>query len=537
MENVPKSILDTGVALQDTDTHIKPEHDWRFKTILASLSVTALLSALEATIVSTALPTIVKDLALGENYIWVINAFLLASTACLPMIGQLADIWGRRWLTIGSVATFLLGSGISGGATSGNMLIAGRTLQGLGGGAINLLIELIVVDLVPLRERGKYMAIIFGVFAIGTGIGPVIGGLIVQRTTWRWVFYLNLPVGGAALALLVVFLQVGYKKQPTRQALTKIDYVGNFLIVTSTISILFALAYGGTIRPWSSWRIIVPLVLGFGGIMASHAYMASRWCRQPTIPPRLFLNRTSAVGFVFTFLHALLFVWVIYFLPVYFQGVLVLSPSASGVHLLPTVLVLIPFAAVGGGLLSTTGRYRPLVSAGFLLITMGMALFVLLNSDSSTGLWVGLQIVYSAGAGLVLPALLPIIQSSLDAKDNAASTATFTYIRSYGAIWGATIPAAIFNNQVSTRLARIADAELRTRLSGGDAYAAANAAFIHSLPANAQDTLVGIFQNSLRVSWIVGAAIAGVGTLLILLLRHVELRTEQETDFGLTESS
>lgn len=272
-------------------------------------------------------------------------------------------------------------------------------------------------------------------------------------------------------------------------------------------------------------------------MITAHAYMASSWCKQPTIPPRLFANRTSAVGLFLTFVQALPFVWVIYFLPVYFQSVLLSSPTASGVHILPTILILFPFAAVGGGLLTKTGRYRIILLVGFLLMTLGIGLFILFDVRASTGLWAGLQIISAAGSGIGLPALLPAIQAELEDKDNAASTATFAYVRSYGAVWGASIPAAIFNNQVGSHLARISDPLLRSRLSGGGAYASAHAQFVRSLPLKSQKIVVSIFSDSLRTGWIVGTAIAAASVLFILLMREVPLRTEQNTEFGLKDQS
>lgn len=170
-------------------------HTWRFWAILASLSITGLLSAIEGTIITSALPTIVADLGGGELYLWIANAFFLASVAILPLYGQASNILGRRWLMLSAVALFTLGSGLSGGASSMKMLIAARTVQGLGGGGINMLIELIVTDLVPLRERGKYMALVLIAGMLGAALGPFIGGVITSHTTWRWIFYLNVPIG------------------------------------------------------------------------------------------------------------------------------------------------------------------------------------------------------------------------------------------------------------------------------------------------------------------------------------------------------
>jgi MFS family permease len=361
--------------------------------------VTALLSAFEVTVTSTAMPTIVRDLNIGNSYEWIVNAFLLTSTAFQPIFGQLADIYGRRWLTIIAVAIFVFGSGISGGASNGNMLIAGRAIQGLGSGGLNMLIDLILCDLVPLRERGKFMGMIFGVFAIGTSLGPFIGGSLAQHSTWRWGFYINLPVGGVALVLLYTFLHVKHTKATLKERMARIDFIGNTLLIASTVAILFALTYAGTKYDWSSWHIIVPLVLGLVGMITFHTYEASRFCQAPTIPPHLFTNRTSSIAFFLTFIHALLLVWALYFLPVYFQAVLGSTPTRSGVQLLPTVLTMLPAAILGGAFLTKIGKYRPMHFAGLTLLTAGLAAFTALDSHSSTAVWVILQMIESAGGG------------------------------------------------------------------------------------------------------------------------------------------
>ena len=312
------------------------------------------------------------------------------STAVQPLFGQLANIFGRRWPIITAVAIFALGSGVSGGATSTAMLIGGRAVQGIGLGGVNMIIDIIVCDLVPLRERGNFMGIIFAVFSVGSSLGPFIGGVLVQRVSWRWVFYISLPVAGAALVLMVLFLQVAYTKESSlAQKIRRVDFIGNAILMSSVIAILIALTYAGTIRAWSSWRSILPLVLGFTGLVVFHLFEATKYCVEPIMPPRLFNNRTSLIAFTLSFLHGALTYWVVYFLPVYFQSVLRSSPTRSGVQLLPTVIVLIPFAIIAGVIVTETGRYKPIQVVGFTLMTLGVGLFTLLDSSTPTGQWVG----------------------------------------------------------------------------------------------------------------------------------------------------
>ena len=206
------------------------------------------------------------------------------------------------------------------------MLITGRTIQGIGGGGVTMLVDLIVCDLVPLRDRGTVMGIIFGAVTIGTALGPFLGGIIVESTTWHWVFYLNLPVGAVAMALLLTFLHVRYEKESSlMKKFKRVDFMGNSIFTAATTAMLIALTNGGTIYSWSSWRIIFPLAAGFTGLGRFYIFEVSKLCVEPTLPPQLFANRTSASAFALTFVHTLLMYWEIFFLPVYFQAILGIS--------------------------------------------------------------------------------------------------------------------------------------------------------------------------------------------------------------------
>lgn len=456
------------------------------------------------------------------------------STAFTPLFGQLADIFGRRWLTISIVAIFALGSGISGGASSTRMLIAGRAVQGVGGGGIILMIELIVCDLVPLRDRGRFMGIIFALFSIGASMGPFIGGAIAQNTTWRWIFYMNLPIAGVALALHVLFLHVNYNRDHSVAArLRRIDYTGNVMLLASVTAILIALTYGGSIYPWQSWRVLLPLLLGFGGLSLFILYESSRWCVEPVTPPHLFKNRTSAAAFFLTFVHALYSFWVLYFLPVYFQAVLLSGPERSGVLLLATVIALVPGGMASGILLTKTGRYRPLHLAGFALMTLGTGLFIMLDRNSSVAVVVVLQIVGGLGSGLSLTTLLPATQAALSEKDTASSTATWTFIRTFGTVWGVAVPSAIFNSRASELASRIDDPSVRALIANGQAYSHASADFLRSLPEDTLEQVVSVFTDSLRIVWIVATAIAGLSFFVVFVEKEIKLRDNLDTEYGL----
>ncbi|OAL43838.1 MFS general substrate transporter [Pyrenochaeta sp. DS3sAY3a] len=450
-----------------------PEYGMSFYMILFALSMTNILVAFEGTVVSTALPTIVAELQGGSSYVWVSSGYFLASTVLQPLYGQLADIFGRRNLILFATVAFVVGSGISGGAPDMSVMILGRVIQGVGGGGINMLVNLI------------WMAVIFAAISVGTGLGPFLGGVIVQSTTWRWVFLLNIPVGVIALILLVVFLRIKTPKATGtwREKVARLDLGGNFIFITSVSLILVALAYAGTLWAWDGYNAVATLLFGFAGLAVFVFYEESNYCPHPTIPMRLFRNRTSAAAFAITFIHSMLTLLVIYFLPVYFQGVLLSTPTRAGVQMLPTVIVLVPFSAISGALLSKFGRYKPFHIAGFIIITIGLGCFILLDRNSSMGAWVMVH----------LSTLLPAVQAKLSDKDTAAATATWAFIRQFGVVWGVSVPAAIFNSRIETLLPRI------------------DSAYDHATK------IVSVYEDSLQLVWIFAAAMAGLGFLLVFL--------------------
>ena len=461
-------------------------------------------------------------------------------TAFQPLYGHLADVFGRRYPLIFAVIIFMLGSGLCGGTQNIAMLIAGRAVQGLGGSGITVLVELIICDLVPLRERGNFMAIIFGVVTLGTALGPVFSGLIVEYSSWRWVFYLNLPVAGSALILLIPFLQVNYHRTLTIvQSLKRIDFIGNFIFISACISALIALGWAGTVYPWSSFRVIVPLVLGFLGFGIFVGYEESGYPIEPTIPLRLFSNRTSLVAFILTFIHGLAVIYMLYFLPVYFQGVLMSTPSRSGVQLLPTVLVMIAFGAAGGGLLARFGQYIPLHLIGYAIMILGFGLFTLLNETSSIAEWVIYQAIEAAGAGVVIAALLPAVQAQLSEADTAKSTATWGFVRVFGIVWGNAISATVFNNRFDQLAYQVSDPTVRAMLSNDNAYEHATKSFVAALPSEngVRAQVIRVFVYSLKRTWQVGIAFVGLGFLLVFLEQRIELRKDLETKYGMKEEA
>ncbi|KAF7948947.1 hypothetical protein EAE96_008126 [Botrytis aclada] len=372
--------------------------------------------------------------------------FFLTAAITQPLTGQLSTLLGRRHVALSFVALYTLGSGLCGGANGSAMLITGRAIQGAGSGGMTTSMGIVVSDLVPLSQRSAYQAILAVTYALGMAVGPVVGGAIVQRGDWRWVFYINLPICAVSFALLWCFLKVKWGRETdVWSKLKRIDVLGNCVLVASTVSILIALTWAGSLYAWSSFRVVIPLVVGLVGLVGFFWLEGSGWIGEPVMPRRLFATRTSIIIYTNTFIISILNYWIFFLLPLYFQSVLLSTPTRSGVQILPITLIAIPGAALSALALSKWGKYKHLHLTGFALLAAGIACFSLLNKSSTPAQWIGLQILPSIGAGMILDTLLPAVQAGVAETDAAAVTASWSFLRSFGNIWGVAIPGAILN--------------------------------------------------------------------------------------------
>ncbi|KAI0412612.1 MFS general substrate transporter [Xylaria grammica] len=513
------------------------EKDYRFWSVILALCTMQILCSLENTVVVTSLPTIVRQLGLGSSYIWVTNIFFLATSIVQPLTGQLAGLFGRRHVALCVVALYTLGSGIAGGADGPAVLIAGRAVQGAGSGGMTAIMGIVISDLVPLRQRSSYQAILAMTYALGMAIGPVVGGAIVQNTTWRWVFYINLPVGGVSLSLLWLFLRVKWDKETnTMDKLKRIDFAGNGVLVASAVSVLIALTWAGSVYPWSSYRVLIPLIIGLVGLVGFFYLEGSAWVLEPVMPLRLFANRTSTVVFVNTFIISMLNYWIFFFLPLYFQTTQLSTPTRSGVQILPITLIAVPGAAIGAVALTKWGRYKLLHIIGFALLTTGLGSLSVLDKESGTAEWVGLQILPAIGAGMILDTLLPAFQAGVEELDSATAAASWSFVRSFGNIWGVAIPGVILNTYSSQYAADIiADPMARSSLQNGDTYSSATRDFVMSFPEPTRSQVIEVFTRAISKVFLIGIAFPALSFILSFVEREVKLRTVLDTDFGLED--
>jgi len=425
-------------------------------------------------------------------------------------------------------------------ATNISQMIGGRVVQGIGAAGVAVLCEIIICDLVPLRERGTYMGAVFGMVGLGAALGPFFGGLLVSYSTWRWAFYMALPIGGVAVVLLFAFLKVKYDKSQTwATKASSLDWLGNALFVSGCAPVLLAVSWAGGKYPWSSYQVLVPLLLGLatlGGFIVLEGN--ARLTPNPIMPLHLFGNSMSLIVFLLAFLHGIVTMWALYFLPVYFQGVLAVDAYKAGIYLLPTILALLPGAIGGGLLLSKFGRYKPILATSFALIVIGFGVFTLLDERSSAGAWVGFQVIESFGAGFGMGAMLPALLASLSDKDTAVATATWGFMRSFGVLWGVAIAGTTYTNRAAqlARSGAISDKMVAAQFMTGGAYAAAELDFLDTLSAQVRAQVISVQSTALQRSWQVAIAFGGVGFIAAALLKQVPLRRENDTEFGMTDS-
>ncbi|CAO2647504.1 Nn.00g084260.m01.CDS01 [Neocucurbitaria sp. VM-36] len=501
-----------------------------------AICIPLLLSALEGSVTNTALPTISDALDLGTTFTWVATAFLLASTIFQPLYSQLGDLLGRKHPMIIAVAVFALGSAICGGANSGAVLILGRIIQGLGTGGIDLFAEMVLCDIVPLRKRGPYLAIKHAAFAIGTTLGPLLGGVFAEHG-WRWCFLLNIPVCAISIVVICFWLRVGGGVRATdvtlRDGLKRVDYIGSGLLITSVLMMLVALSTGGAPRPWSHPAITTPLMIGFAGLIGFAFWERSSYCKYPVMPPHVFSNRTTNIAFTLTTIHGFITYGFQFYLPPFFQAVKGSSPSRSGLEVMPTTLIIVALAAIGGPLLTRWGKYKLIHIIGFAAMTLGLGLSIMLGPDTPVAAWVCFQLITAAGLGIVIPTMLPVVQVKLPESTTGASSGSWAFLRGTGSLFGVAIPGAILNVRFSQLVPTISSATARSQLQNGQAYQRASATFIKEFNPAAKIEIIHAFTESLKCVWVIFAVLAAVGFLLTWWEKEHKMRQELNTAYGL----
>ncbi|MGN9759757.1 MDR family MFS transporter [Streptomyces sp. SD31] len=483
---------------------------------IGALLLGMLLAALDQTIVSTALPTIVSDLGGMDHLSWVVTAYLLASTAATPLWGKLGDQYGRKRLFQIAIVIFLVGSALCGMAQDMAQLIAFRAVQGLGGGGLIVLSMAIVGDIVPPRERGRYQGLFGAVFGASSVLGPLLGGVFTEHLSWRWVFYVNLPVGVVALAVIAVVLRI-----PRKSTRHVIDYLGTFLIASVATCLVLVASLGGTTWGWGSAQIVGLAVLG--AVLAVAFVAVERRAAEPVLPLKLFRVRTFTLSAVISFVVGFAMFGAMTYLPTFLQVVQGVSPTMSGVHMLPMVVGMLLSSTGSGQIVSRTGRWKVFPIAGTGVTTLGLLLLHQLGMDSSTWEMSVYFFVFGLGLGLVMQVLVLIVQNAVSYEDLGVATSGATFFRSIGASFGVAIFGTLFANRLDDQLV---EAFRGVRLPAGVSLEGleADPRDIAELPAALRPAALEAYAISITDVFLYAAPVALVGFGLAWLLREDKLR-------------
>jgi EmrB/QacA subfamily drug resistance transporter len=484
--------------------------------ILGALMLGMLLAALDQTIVSTALPTIVGELHGAEHLSWVVTAYLLAATAVTPLWGKLGDQYGRKRLFQLAIMIFLVGSALCGLAQNMPQLIAFRALQGAGGGGLMVLAIAIVGDVVPPRERGRYQGVFGAVFGVSSVLGPLLGGFFVDQLDWRWVFYINLPIGVAALIVVAVVLHA----REVHEEHT-IDYLGIGLLVAATVCLVLMATWGGTQYPWGSPTIIGLAVAAV--LLAVGWFAAERRAAEPVLPLHLFTRPVfamcSALGFVvgFAMFGALTY------LPLFLQVVHGISPTMSGVHMLPMVAGMLFSSILSGQLITRIGRYKIYPVIGMAITALALVLMATLDERTADPLMNLFFLILGLGLGLVMQVIVIAAQNAVPYPDLGAATSGVTFFRSIGGSFGVAVFGSIFTAALHREAVRVAATGVLP--PGFDAESATqDPRTIVQLPPPARQAFLHVYSEAIQqvFSWAVPVAV--LGFVLALFLREVPLR-------------
>ncbi|MGW4228908.1 DHA2 family efflux MFS transporter permease subunit [Streptomyces sp. NPDC004980] len=507
------------MAEQLSPQHLAPGEGRSRRGVLVAIGALLLgmlLAALDQTIVSTALPTIVSELGGLDHLSWVVTAYMLAATAATPLWGKLGDQYGRKKLFQTAIVIFLIGSALCGVAQNMPQLIGFRALQGLGGGGLMVLSMAIVGDIVTPRERGKYQGLFGAVFGVTSVLGPLLGGFFTEHLSWRWVFYINLPIGVVALLVIAAVLHI-----PVRRTKHTIDYLGTFLIASVATCLVLVASLGGTTWAWDSVQIIALAVLAVVLLVAF--VHTERRAAEPVLPLKLFHIRTFSLVAVISFIIGFAMFGAMTYLPTFLQVVHGITPTMSGVHMLPMVFGMLITSTGSGQIVSRTGRWKIFPVAGTALTAAGLMLLHQLSENSSTLQMSIYFFVFGAGLGLVMQVLVLVAQNSVSYEDLGVATSGATFFRSIGASFGVAVFGTVFTNRLTGKLGEALAG--RSLPPGVDAEAlAADPRAISRLPADLRPSVLSAYSTSITDVFLYAAPVVVVAFAFAWFLREDPLR-------------
>jgi len=495
--------------------------------VFAGLMVAMLLSSLDQTIFSTALPTIVGQLNGVEHMLWVTTAYILASTIVMPVYGKLGDLIGRKWLFIGAIAIFMVGSVMGGLADSMGTLIAGRAVQGLGGGGLMILALAIIADVVPARQRGKYSGIMGAVFAVSSVAGPLLGGFFTDGPGWRWAFWMNIPLGILAIASAVFFLKLPQRayKKPV------IDFPGMIVLALAATSLVLFTTWGGSTYAWDS-LIIIGLIVATVVFAILFVFIESR-AAEPVIPLKLFKNRnfnlTTAAGLI----TGVAMFGALAYMPTYLQMVTGVGATDAGLLMIPMMGALLLSSIGSGQIVSKTGKYKIIPIIGMFITALG--LFLLSTLTATTAIWImcAYLAVMGFGLGLSMQILTLVVQNSFPRAIVGTATSSNNFFRQIGSSLGAAIVGSLFVSRLTDILATSA----ATGSGSGTSTNSLTPAIVSALPDAARTVIVNAYNDALTPIFLLMVPLVLVAAVLLMFVVEKPLataieKTEGEQSFG-----
>ena len=484
----------------------------RTNVVFGTILLGILLAALDQTIVSTALPTITADLGGAEHLSWVVTAYLLAQTVSVALAGKFGDLFGRKLVFQVSAAVFVVGSMLCGLATGMTWLIVCRAVQGIGGGGLMVTSTALIADVIPLRERGRYQGALGAVFGVTTVVGPLLGGLFTDHLSWRWAFYVNVP-----LAVVVIVAAAATIPGTRTGARPVIDYLGIGLLAAGSVALTLGATWGGSVYPWASATIVG---LFAGAVVALAAFVVvERRAEEPTLPMHLFRNPVFAVATPLSFVVGFAMLGSLTFLPTFLQYVQGVSATDSGLRMLPMVVGLLVASTAAGTAVGRTGRYKVFPVTGTLVMGVGLALLATMGPSTSVLLTSLYMLVLGTGIGLSMQVLTLVVQNTAEFRDLGVATSGVTYFRTIGSSFGAAIFGTVYGNVLGPRLAAAV-----AGLDAEQAAAASNPAGLVRLPAAVREPIVAAYADSLQTVFLAAVPVALVGFVLALALKQVPMR-------------
>ncbi|MEC5198545.1 EmrB/QacA subfamily drug resistance transporter [Arthrobacter sp. PL16] len=489
--------------------------------LFIGLMLSMLLASLNQTVLSTALPTIVGELNGVDNMLWVITAFILTSTITMPIYGKLGDLMGRRALLMAAIVLFMIGSVVGALANDMAILITARVIQGLGGGGLMILSQAVIADVVPPRERGKYMGLMGGVFAIASVAGPLLGGWFTEGPGWRWVFWINIPLGLLALAGAVFFL-----KLPKHSGRPRLDLGGMALLAISTTALVLFATWGGSKYAWSD-----PIILGLiaATVVAAAAFVAvERRTAEPIIPLHLFRDLNFNLATIAGLFIGVAMFGAIGYLPTYLQMAFSVDATTSGLLMIPMMGALLVASVVSGQLVSRTGRYKWMPIAGGLLVAVALGLLSTLTPGAPLWTICAYLAVMGLGLGLSMQIMVLIVQNSFALREVGTATASNNFFRQIGATLGSAVVGSLFASRLTGLLAE----RLPAMATGGEA-AGSNSltpALVAGLPAPIRDAVISSYNDALTPIFIWMVPLALIASVLMCFVKEKSLATSIEHD-------